>query len=132
MTKCHAVSLLSFLLLAVAAATSSWLLFAQGPRFTQEQCNLLKDGMSEEEVIATLGCSPDHCVDGKYFIGGLGGSIHSRNWDDCVVKTWNRRDMSISIAFDRDGRSAGIAQRCYYRIEPPSFWTWMKDIVGKG
>ncbi len=100
------------LLLAVGVRLSASCLYPS-PSFPKEKAALLRDGMTEAEVVAVLGCPA-----GDY-TGGAGRSIRSDDpsglWlnrgtgfldvtDNSVYKGWISDGGAVGVVFDPDGR----------------------------
>ncbi len=129
MKKRHVICLLSFFLLAVAAATTLWFLFPHEPRFTEEQCDLLSSGMTKEEVIALLGCPPgDYTTRKQRFVHCTGSRCSA---DDIKInhagKCWCGDDGAIGLVLESDGT---LRRAEYYSTLTPEPTTVMERIKG--
>jgi hypothetical protein len=117
MKKRHVICLLSFPLLAVAAAATLWILFPQEPRFTEAQHCLLKPGMSKEEVIGILGPPGDYTTFKRPYVAFI---------SDCYVddikrmygeNCWCGDHGAIGLRFGPDGNLK--SQEYFDVLDPP-------------
>lgn len=127
MKKRALMLLLGFLVIALAAGATPWLLFSDGPRFTEAQATKIKPGMTESEVIEILGAAS-----GSYTTSL---AVYYQPSIEPVVppgtkyeKSWCGDHGMIEVGFDDNDRTT---YRQFYQngSAPPKLWQRVKDCV---
>jgi hypothetical protein len=91
---------------AVLACFAGWLLTTSGPRLTRERFEQVKNGMSREEVIRTVGGPPGNDNSG----GGYMNNLH-------YAEQWSADDGLLLVQFDDAGT---VTDMLVLRRSPPT------------
>jgi hypothetical protein len=118
-------------LLVLVAIMVPFLFFGEEHRFTSQQCNRLKVGMTRGEVIQILGWPAGDYTNGKghYLFLGVTGTTadawHPGTNPDKTNSSWCGEYGAIWAHFDDDGK---LTETTYWhpREAPPSIWTRIK------
>jgi hypothetical protein len=98
---------------ALVVALASLLLLINGPQVSLETVQRIKEGMTEEDVVALIGFPSDE--DGP----GLGGN---------PSKIWNLDGLVITVGFDPEGK---VLDCLYWQVpKRPLFWRlipWLRN-----
>jgi hypothetical protein len=99
---------------ALVVAFASLLLLINGPQVSLETIQRVKEGMTEEDVVALIGFPSDE--DGP----GLGGN---------ASKIWNLDGLVVTVGFDPEGNVTD----CLYTEVPkrPFFWRFIPWLQNK-
>ncbi len=118
--------LCAFVFLTTTAFVAPWLLLSTPPRFTEQQCRELKDGMTEQEAIALLGCASGDYTAGKGVYVSLFGDYHVANLRELEAKSWADHHGAIVLYFDGEGK---VTHKEYSPAvnPPPTVWGRIKS-----
>jgi hypothetical protein len=109
----------AILVVAVAAAA---LRLSQQPRPSRETFVLVKEGMTRERVIATVGGPPaNYSTEWEVF---------TENWAPSEV--WHTDDFALAVTFDREGRAERMVLYDYSSLPwtRPSFFQRVRQSLG--
>jgi hypothetical protein len=105
MTKKKLASLV-FRVLAVVGVVACLTIWLTPPthRINKESLKLIREGMSQEEIVAILGAPPDS-LKRDYILKWE--RIYQKSDPGCRIEQWSGEDIVISVVFDSAGRASG-------------------------
>jgi hypothetical protein len=112
------------LIAVTVVSTAAVLTWPRGPRPCRATFEQVREGMTYEEVIATVGAPPGdysggRCIDG--WIGGGSGSMGTY---------WTTTERVLFVLFDSDGRAAAVRTWEPTLLPDPPLWTRLRFRLG--
>ena len=112
--------------LVVAVAVAAVILWPRPPRPCRATFEQVREGMTREAVIATVGGPPGDYTDGYHLNGwvNLGGAGRQPT-------SWIAADGVLAVRFDADGLAATVLVHDFIALsQPPTFWTLLRTRLG--